>query len=246
MNTKHYFIHQAPVYAAFRPTYPDTLYDLIRQHIEEKNTAWDCATGNGQVAGALARFITHVQATDVSREQLAEAIILPNISYSVQPAEQTDFPAAAFDLITVGQALHWFNLPAFFQEVKRTAKPGALLAVFGYSNVTISPEIDTLFERFYNGTVGPFWDEKRRTVERHYADVSFPFQRIATEELQMTFAWTLEHFTGYLRSWSATQKFIKARGFDPVDAFAQELEGFWSTNEIKTVAFPLFVILCRI
>lgn len=246
MNTKQYFIHQAPVYAAFRPTYPETLYDLIRQHVREKNAAWDCATGNGQVAGALAKFITQVEATDVSREQIAEAIVLPNINYSVQAAEQTNFPAAHFDLITVGQALHWFDLPAFFHEAKRTAKSGALLAVFGYSNVAVTPEIDRLFDAFYNGVVGPFWDEKRRIVERHYADVAFPFQRIATEELQMTFDWSFGHFTGYLRSWSATQKFIQARGFDPVDAFASELETLWSKNEIKTVAFPLFVILCRV
>src|SRR3954470_6311391 len=109
MGTKDYFSNHAKIYAAFRPTYPEELYSFIFQHLEQRTTAWDCATGNGQVASYLAKHFDQVYATDISQQQLDNAILLPNISYTVSAAEKTSFPDQFFDLVTVGQALHWFN-----------------------------------------------------------------------------------------------------------------------------------------
>src|SRR5688572_2580381 len=107
MATKDLFSSQSKAYAAFRPTYPAELYEFIFRNTKNFVLAWDCATGNGQVAQDLSKRFKKVYATDISQQQLDEAFKVTNIQYSVSKAEQTNFPDSSFDLITVGQALHW-------------------------------------------------------------------------------------------------------------------------------------------
>jgi SAM-dependent methyltransferase len=189
MDKKEYFSGHASVYAAFRPTYPAALYEFIFGHLHSRERAWDCATGNGQVARALAPHFKQVLATDISQQQLDNAHTEVNIVYSKSGAEKTEFPDNTFDLITVGQALHWFDLNAFYSEVGRTARPGALLAVWGYAILSVTPDIDQHFLHFYNNVVGPYWDEARKLVEEEYKHIPFPFEEIAAPPFQLTVSW---------------------------------------------------------
>src|SRR5688572_4381338 len=153
MEKKDYFTRQAKAYAAFRPTYPKTLYRFIFQHLDKRSCAWDCATGNGQVARYLADHFEKVYATDISPAQLDNAFRARNIFYSVAAAEQAPFDDNQFDLITIAQALHWFSLPDFYNEVKRTGRSGGLIAAWGYSLSRIHPDIDALFMTFYKDKI---------------------------------------------------------------------------------------------
>lgn len=240
---KDYFSNHSKIYATFRPTYPEALYHFIFQHLKNKGTAWDCATGNGQVAQYLSKHFAHVYATDISQQQLDNAFPEDNIHYSVSPAEKTPFDHQQFDLITVAQALHWFNRDQFYTEVKRIGKPGSLLAVWGYALLYINPVIDEIILDFYTNTVGPYWDDARRLVEQEYKTVAFPFEEIIAPPFSIDVYWTLEHLTGYLESWSATQKFIKQNAINPVDAVAENLRKHWPTGETKMVSFPIFTRL---
>lgn len=243
---KDYFSGHSSVYAAFRPAYPDSLYEFVFARLNGFAVAWDCATGNGQVAQALASRFASVEATDISQQQLDNAIQKENIRYSISPAEKTTFPDGTFDLVTVGQALHWFDHEKFFSEIKRVTKPNGMLAVWGYSVLSISPEIDPIFYDYYNHTVGEYWDEARRHVEEEYARIAFPFAGIESEKFSFVLPWTLPQFAGYLRSWSATQKFIKARGFDPTSTVVEKLREHWGEAETKRVSFPIFLKLMRV
>jgi SAM-dependent methyltransferase len=245
MDKKDYFTNQSKAYAAFRPTYPVELYDFIFKHLQTKIRAWDCATGNGQVAQSLAKHFQEVYATDISEQQIGNAIRLSNIFYSVASAEKTSFEDQQFDLITVGQALHWFNLPAFYKEVRRTLKRDGLLAVWGYAMLSVNNVIDPIFLDFYHNKVGPYWDEARKLVENHYREIDFPFDCIPCPDFFIKVNWTAEQFTGYLSSWSATQKFIKAQGEDPVETFRKELDKLWPSGEAKLVTFPVFMKMGR-
>lgn len=246
MERKDYFSDQSKAYAAFRPSYPDELYQFIYRHLEDRSAAWDCATGNGQVARHLARHFDRVDATDISEQQLTNAFQAKNIFYSISPAEHTSFEDRQFDLITVGQALHWFNLPQFYNEVCRTGKQEGLLAVWGYALLSIAPDIDELFFNFYYDTVGPYWDQARRLVEDHYRSIPFPFEEIPCPEFYIKVEWSASQFTGYLSSWSATQKYIRTHNRDPVEAFSEKLRTHWKEGETKLVTFPVFVKLGRI
>lgn len=126
------FSEQSDLYARYRPDYPEEIYDFIFKHLSAKETAWDCATGSGQIAKYIASEFDTVYATDISEEQLAHAPKKENVIYSTASAEESGLPDNHFDLITVGQAIHWFNFDQFYEEIKRVAKTEALLAVIGY------------------------------------------------------------------------------------------------------------------
>jgi hypothetical protein len=246
MERKDYFSGHSSLYATFRPTYPSTLYDFIFSHLKNKSVAWDCATGNGQVAKYLALTFDQVFATDISQNQLNNATQQNNIVYSLSPAEKTNFKDHQFDLITVGQAMHWFKLDEFYKEVKRVGKKDSLLASWGYALCKINPAIDKLFLHFYHDVVGPYWDDARKLVEDEYRSISFPFKQIPSPEFQLDVEWTFDEFVGYLSTWSATQKYIKSNGNDPLLQFAEQLKLVWKPEEKYKVTFPLFLKLGQI
>jgi ubiquinone/menaquinone biosynthesis C-methylase UbiE len=212
--------------------------------VKKFDTAWDCATGNGQVAQVLAKHFKQVEATDISQQQLEQAAQIKNIRYTAQSAEQTSFPNNHFDLITVGQALHWFDLNKFYKEVNRVAKKDGLLAVWGYAICKVNPNVDEHFDHFYKHIVGPYWDSARKMVEDEYLNVRVPFEQIETPKFSIQVEWTLEEFAGYLTTWSATQKFIKANNYNPVPEVVKLIQTHWSEKE--TVMFPVFLKLGKI
>lgn len=162
---KDNFSTQAAEYAIYRPTYPQELYDYLFSLVKGKSAAWDCATGNGQVARILAQEFEHVYATDISEKQLSQALKLPNITYQVESSDQTQVPDQSFNLITVAQAIHWFNFDAFYSEVKRTLKPDGILAVIGYGLMFIDQKVDKSVHKLYQDILGKYWDTERRYIE---------------------------------------------------------------------------------
>ncbi len=236
---KDNFSQQADLYARFRPTYPQQLFKYLFSLLENRQCAWDCATGNGQVAVELANYFNEVYATDLSANQLKNAVQKPNIYYSKQPAEQTTFSDGMFDLVTVGQAIHWFKFDAFYKEVKRTLRPGGILAVFGYGLMSSDGEVDDIIRHFYVNIVGSYWDAERRYIEEEYKTIPFPFKEMSTPVFTMHCHWTSEQLVGYLSTWSAVQHYKKERGEDAVDLVKTLLQQAWGKDAIKTFTCPV-------
>jgi SAM-dependent methyltransferase len=243
---KDNFSSQSHNYARYRPVYPDALFDYIRTIQTGNENAWDCATGNGQAAEKLARLFQQVYGTDISQKQLDHAVQLPNIHYSVQPAEKTRFPNKFFDLIMVAQAVHWFRFDAFYAEVKRTAKTNALLVIAGYGRITITPELDTVINRFYSDIVGPYWDRERRYIDENYQTIPFPFEEISSPAFSMTYGWSLAHLMGYLQTWSAVKHYQNKTGNNPLAWVEDELRNCWGQAEKQSVCFPLLLRIGKI
>jgi len=145
---KDHFSGHAAAYADARPGYPEALFAWLAKLTTEHESAWDCGTGNGQAALGLARHYRQVIATDPSREQIANAFPGERIDYRVAPAEAPELGAHSVDLVSVAQALHWFDRPKFYAQVKRVLKPGGAIAVWCYGVCTVTPEIDTLLQDF--------------------------------------------------------------------------------------------------
>jgi ubiquinone/menaquinone biosynthesis C-methylase UbiE len=237
---KDLFSGHATDYALYRPDYPEALYQWVFRHVQHFDKAWDCATGNGQVATVLAKYFSEVEATDLSQAQISQAVLLPNVHYQVSPAETTPFDANTFDLITVGQALHWFDFELFNKEVKRVAKKGAIIAVWGYELLTISPEIDAIILDFYQNTIGDYWDDERRHIENQYADVHFPYNTLKKSIFLQNYDWSLTQLCHYLNTWSSVRKFEKANGNNPIEALHDRLNGIWGSASTRLVTFPVF------
>jgi ubiquinone/menaquinone biosynthesis C-methylase UbiE len=238
---KDNFSSNAQNYAQFRPHYPPELFAHLLDLVPDKTSAWDCGTGNGQVAGVLADYFETVHATDISSQQLDAAIRKPNIYYSVQPAEKTSFADKQFSLVTVAQAIHWFRFHEFYTEIKRTTKPGGLIAVIGYGLLQTEPPLQQLLEDFYRNTVGPYWDAERRYIDESYQTIPFPFPEITMPAFSMDYEWNREQLAGYIRTWSAVKHYAKRHNTDPVTALEEGWQQLWKSDEKKLFRFPLLL-----
>jgi SAM-dependent methyltransferase len=246
MNFKDHFSSESPNYARFRPRYGRELFAYLASLVSNHRLAWDCATGNGQAAIPLSEFFNRVIATDASEEQLRSAIPSPRIEYRVAQAEKTDLEATSCNLITVAQALHWFDLVAFYTEAKRVLKPEGVLAVWSYNLLRIDPAIDAVVNHFYIDTVGPFWPAERKLVENGYRDLAFPFEEIDVPEFAMTAEWSVDALLGYLRTWSASKRYEQELGQDPVSLIESELRNAWPEQRNSLlVRWPLAIRIGR-
>jgi SAM-dependent methyltransferase len=237
---KDSFSTQAGYYAQYRPDYPEQLYDLIFQRVEQFDEAWDCATGNGQVAKILAKRFGKVHATDISEQQLMRALPDKKIAYQVGPAEKTMFKKESFDLITVAQALHWFDHEVFFDEVMRLLKPGGVAAFWAYGLNTVNEDIDFIVKDFYEHILRMYWDPERKHVDNEYINLPFPDMEWQIHHIDHKLIWKVDHYLGYLSSWSAVQNYIKTKGKNPVDIIKLDLEMKWG-REPREIIFPIFM-----
>ena len=227
-------------YAKYRPTYPKELYQFLYSKCSNNDKAWDCATGNGQVATELVTYFKEVKATDISWEQLKQAPALKNIDYSIQQAEETTFKNQTFNLITVGQAIHWFNFTQFFKEAKRCLAPNGVLAIFGYGLLHISSEIDLLIVEFYQDIIGPFWDEERKYIETEYQTIPFPFKELPTPNFSIELEWRVDDLLNYLNTWSAVKHFEKENKENPLQFIEGRLRKAYGTK-LRRVSFPIII-----
>lgn len=239
-----HFAKVATVYAAHRPTYPPELFAWLAENTPGHDLVWDCATGTGQAATALAEYFNQVWATDASAAQIKAASPCRNVSYHTASAECSGLPDQSADLVTVAQALHWFDLNLFYSEVQRVLKPGGILAVWTYGIFRVegadSDEVQRLLDRFYYETVGPCWPPERRHVENGYTDLTFPFAEITPPDCVMPVDWTLDNLSGYLRSWSATSRYRELHRTDPVIPLAEQLAPLWGKAR-RRVVWPLSI-----
>jgi len=178
-------------------------------------------------------------ATDASAEQIAQLPAHPRIRRFPAPAEASGLGPGSIDLVTVAQALHWLPLPAFWDEARRVLRSDGIIAVWTYGNQRVGhTEIDRQMESFYHSVVGPYWPPERRLVETGYRTVEFPFAELKAPTFDMSLEWPLPAFLAYVRTWSATNRFVNQRGFDPVAELGRRLEPHWGAG-LRRVRWPL-------
>jgi SAM-dependent methyltransferase len=240
-----HFSARAELYAQARPTYPPQLFADLAALAPSRRCAWDCGTGNGQAAVALASLFDRVIATDPSTAQLREAQPHPRVRYEVAAEDASGLPAGSVDLVTAAQAAHWFDQARFHAEVRRVLRPGGVVAIWCYGLCEVAPEIDGRVVSFYCDTVGNYWPPERRHVEDGYRSLQFPIPEVPFPMHVMERRWTLAEFGAYLGSWSAVERFHKARDADPVAAFLDALAPAWGAAP-RLVRWPLAGRLGRI
>ncbi|WP_455211211.1 class I SAM-dependent methyltransferase [Kaarinaea lacus] len=237
---KDYFSRQASAYQAYRPDYPSELFTYIASLTPDNVLAWDCACGTGQASISLTKYFQKIIATDASQEQINNAIQHPQIEYRVETAEHSSLANHSADLIVVGQALHWFEIDAFFVEAKRVLKHDGIVAVWSYNLLTISQEIDAIINEFNQHILGDYWAPERKLVENNYQDIIFPFESITTEHFTMRENWDLVQLMGYLNTWSAVQSYQQKQHTHPLDLIKDKLQTAWgSPTNTKKVLWPL-------
>lgn len=240
MSFKDHFSTQASGYAKARPTYPPALFAELSRLAPGHALAWDAGSGNGQAAVAIAEFFERVVATEPSAAQLAEATPHPRVSYH-QAAEVAPILAdASVDLLTVAQAAHWFNRPAYYAEALRVARPGAVIALWTYALCAITPEVDAAIYHFYDVVVGPYWPPERVHCMNGYRDFDFPFAELPFPAMTMELAWDLDDLIDYLATWSAVARYRKEKARDPIPELRAGILPLWGEPALRRqVVWPL-------
>ena len=188
-----------------------------------------------------------------SELELTKLLAGPNVVYKYGTAEKFPLADTSCDLITVAQALHWFNLDLFFEEVDRVLKSNGRLAVFGYGMCTIdNPELDALFQRYYLDTLGSskepgesgcYWDISRPLVDSGLEGIKFPYGTVIRKWETITKPTTLPDFVGYLSSFSAYEKFLESNK-DPLPPLQKSLMDLGWNGEVN-ISRPFFLLLSQ-
>ena len=243
MTFKDLFSERAKLYSRYRPEYPNELFEWVSGVVPNHKTVWDCATGSGQAAKALARYFDRVIATDASAEQIAQAEPNPKIEYRVANASDSGLPSHSVNMVTVAQALHWFDLDAFYAEARRVVIPGGAVVVWGYGDPVLDTEsLEKILHEYNRGTIEQFWMPERQIVLDGLKTVPFPFREIDAPVMYLEHRWNLTELIGYVRTWSATANYIKQTNSDPVPAVESALAQHWGGNERRRlIRWPLHI-----
>ena len=242
---KDNFSKQAGIYAQYRPHYPKELYAFLSSITKERHLAWDCGTGNGQAAIGLAAFYDHIIATDPSEQQISNCIPNDKITYRVEKAENNSIESESVDLLTIANALHWFDHDVFYKEANRVLKPGGIIAAWTYGVPKVNTEVDKIVMAYHDNTLNDFWYAESRLVDNEYRGIPFPFQQLETPGFITERNMNLDEFIGYLNTWSATQRFIDTHHFNPTDNLKNVLAGVWKDNAEKKLTWKLVLKVGR-
>ncbi|MBU6183135.1 MAG: methyltransferase domain-containing protein [Verrucomicrobia bacterium] len=226
MGSNDYFSEVAAEYVKYRPTYPESFFDWLMDLCAERGLVWDCACGSGQATVSLSKRFERVIATDLSEAQLLNGPNLENVEWRVANACESGIPDGVVDLVAVGQALHWFELPKFWRECQRVLKGRGIVAAFGYGIAEFSnSEVQQAFLEFYRGTLGEFWNPRRKMVEEGYVGLDFPFEEVRMPNFEICNHWDAEQICGYCSSWSAMESYRQKTGEDPIPELLERLDG---------------------
>ena len=241
-----HFSDAAAAYAVTRPAYPTALFESVAAYAPSRALAWDCGTGNGQAAIGLAQYFDTVVATDASAEQIASAIPQLRVRYCVAPAEASGLPDASCDLVSVAQALHWFDLPRFYAEAQRVLKPHGVLAAYGYSWFYVAPEIDPIVDSALLRPLDEFWPPQNALLWHGYRTIDFPFEGLPAPRLAIHLRWTLPQLLDYYLTWSAARRRLTERGDAFLVCARTALESVWGDPQRpRAVVMPMTVRLGR-
>lgn len=234
-------------YAAFRPRYPRALFEFIASIAPRRQRAWDCGAGSGQATVDLADWFEEVIGTDASAEQIARAPRHAKITWAVTRAESTPLATASIDVITIAQALHWFDFDRFYAEVRRVAATDAVICAWTYEAPRMEGPVGEALRHFAFETLADYWPPGRSYVDEGYRSIPFPFERLVAPTLSLEDRWTLDQVAGFMRTWSAVARFAETHGTDPVVPIERELRELWpDPNEPRRITWRLAVLAGRV
>ncbi|XP_045584288.2 putative methyltransferase DDB_G0268948 [Procambarus clarkii] len=230
-------------YVRCRPAPPHSLINTVINFLKEKmktplEVCVDAGCGSGQNTELYSRHFTRVLGVDVSDAQIAAARSNSqhhNVSYRVGLAEQLPVESASVDLVTCCISVHWFDLDAFYSEVRRVLRPGGVLACYSYhifSPIYRGKNLSQTFEQFLE-SIQQYWPKGIVHLKSNLATLPvFSDEEVSygegkfTVEREVTFADTLE----YVESMSLLKNFLEAEGKDSVTKLISNLKQVLATE----------------
>ncbi|KAK8850696.1 hypothetical protein IAR55_004616 [Kwoniella newhampshirensis] len=174
-------------YLACRPTYPQKVYETILAHHRSRGGRFDhlvdVGCGPGFVALSLSPHFKSTTALDPSKKMVDVGLqpsdpSRPRIEYKVGTAESlVEAGVKEADLVTAGQAAHWFDHKKTWAELSKVVRPGGTVAYIGYAELVFPshPRLNPLFSHFSSKIIGAYWSQPGRSIVENLLDaVPFP------------------------------------------------------------------------
>ena len=233
-----HFSDNAAGYFDNRFAYPSAFYRTMAQHSPATNMVWDCGAGSGQASLALAREYDQVIASDASAEQVRHATRHQRVDYRVEQVEACSLTDHSADAVLAAQAVHWFDLDGFYQQVQRVLRPGGLIVLSTYA----FPRADSKTEEIIQDLVKnlrPWWPEATHHPFSRYESLAFPFEAVDFPAFECKMAWTLTDLLNFLATWSGVSRAIAANGPGIIEDLKIALEPVWGTS-IRKIVWPIW------
>lgn len=135
------FTDKADIYDKYRPKYSKGFIDYLYQYLALSNNAViaDIGAGTGILSEEFLKRGSNVICVEPNKKMLEQAKRklqhYKNVSFINETAESTNIKDTSIDIITVGQAFHWFNEKLFLNECKRIlVDEGIVVLAWNVSN----------------------------------------------------------------------------------------------------------------
>jgi len=234
-------------YAQYRPEYPPELARYLAELAPDNQKALDVGCGTGQLTQLLSTYFSAVTGVDPSEDQLRNASLTPGITYLHSAAESLPAGFSDYSLITVAQSAHWFRLEDFYREVRRVARPQAVIALISYGVLNIEGKLGERFRQFYYEDIGRFWPPERQLVDAGYRDLPFPFEELNAAPFSIKAEWELQALLGYISTWSAVRQASQKGEEHLITQFKNELTSLWGNpDRRRKIVWPIAMRLGKI
>jgi SAM-dependent methyltransferase len=172
------FSDRAETYAKYRPGYPDEMLQFLCTLVAPPAMVADIGSGTGILTRQLLKCgydVWAVEPNEAMRTAAEQTMSGYSACRSVNgTAESTTLEDRAIDLITCGQAFHWFDRVPTRLEFSRILKSDGWIALLWN-------------ERQEDGApINRAYDNLLKSMAPHYQDVSH--RRIAAEDIRAFFA----------------------------------------------------------
>lgn len=272
----------AASYLAARPRYPASLYNYVINYCRKHSldgrleSALDVGCGPGANTAPLLESFEKVNGVDPSpgmieqaKKQVKEA---DAARLSFYQGTDTDFAnnvaPKSIDLITVAQAIHWFDAPRFYENVCKALKPNGTISFWGYLDPVFvdHPEVSDLHLECLYGekSLGPYWEPGRKLLREKLVFADPPtdrfkdIERIENMSLQPDMSSPIElhrqcAFSDYVSLMKTASSYHNWQQANPnvpdvVDQFAEQVKQLenWTDNTQVTIKWLTVLVVATL
>jgi ubiquinone/menaquinone biosynthesis C-methylase UbiE len=220
--------------------------DFAKRNQIPLEVAVDVGCGSGQSTLPLGSYCQRVIGTDISHEQIKQAVINntshDNVTYKVASADKLPFGDEEVSMVTCGQAWHWFDPPTVHSEVNRILKSPGCLAIFGSGKDVIDIEkCHKYYMKFCEESIYKYRHPSSTPLDSLYDDIVTPFPQSERHQWSVKINKDISQFIGRISTSSAWQRFIQS---NPTSNLLKDLEeNLQLETDTLPITYTVFLLL---
>jgi ubiquinone/menaquinone biosynthesis C-methylase UbiE len=223
--------------------------DFAKRNQIPLEVAVDVGCGSGQSTLPLGSYCQRVIGTDISHEQIKQAVINntshDNVTYKVASADKLPFGDEEVSMVTCGQAWHWFDPPTVNSEIVRIIKRPGCIAIYGHVLPVIqNVECAQIMDKFYSQTLKGYWHNNRKFVDEKYEGLSLPLPLKERINVNVVNTISLDEYFGYVDTWSGYQSYLKSNPGTEILAELKEKIKMILADGMVNLVTSYFIFCC--